>query len=89
MTVCMGYTAKTSQERAGKRRWKGAGTPCGENGRTQIPQLLYENVVKLTTFSSRDAEEINVIKMITLIDRSTSKRTFIHLLQQRKSMWPN
>ena len=38
---------------------------------------------------SRDAEEINVIKMITLIDRSTSKRTFIHLLQQRKSMWPN
>ena len=55
----------------------------------QIPQLLWENVGKLTTFSSRDAEEINVIKMITLIDRSTSKRTFIHLLQQRKSMWPN
>ena len=51
--------------------------------------VAVENVVKLTTFSSRDAEEINVIKMITLIDRSTSKRTFIHLLQQRKSMWPN
>ena len=32
MTVCMEYPAMISQERAGKRRWKGAGTPCRENG---------------------------------------------------------
>ena len=32
MTVCMGYPVMTSQERAGKRRRKGAGNPCRENG---------------------------------------------------------
>jgi len=32
MTVCMGYTAMTPQGRAGKRRRKGAGKPCRENG---------------------------------------------------------
>ena len=32
MTVCMGYPAKTPQGRAGKRRRKGAGNPCRENG---------------------------------------------------------
>ena len=32
MTVCMGYTAKTLRRRAGKRRRKGAGNPCRENG---------------------------------------------------------
>jgi len=32
MTVCMGYPAMTSQERAGKRRQKGAGNPCRKNG---------------------------------------------------------
>ena len=36
MTVCMGYPAKTSQERAGKRRRKGAGNPCRENGTPNI-----------------------------------------------------
>ena len=61
----------------------------GERQDVDFPVTVKNDVVKLTTFSSRDAEEINVIKMITLIDRSTSKRTFIHLLQQRKSMWPN
>jgi hypothetical protein len=35
-TVCMGYPAKTSQERAGKRRRKGAGNPCRENGTPNI-----------------------------------------------------
>ena len=35
-TVCMGYPAKTSQERAGKRRRKGAGNPCRENGAPNI-----------------------------------------------------
>ena len=32
MTVCMGYPAKILKRRAGKRRWKGAGNPCRENG---------------------------------------------------------
>ena len=32
MTVCMGYPAMTPQGRAGKRRWKGVGSPCRENG---------------------------------------------------------
>ena len=39
MTVCMGYPAMTPQGRAGKRRRKGAGNPCRENGRTLISQL--------------------------------------------------
>ena len=36
MTVCMGYTAKTPQGRAGKRRREGAGKPCRENGAPNI-----------------------------------------------------
>ena len=32
MTVCMGYPAMTPQGRAGKRRRKGVGNPCRENG---------------------------------------------------------
>jgi hypothetical protein len=32
MTVCMGYPAMILKRRAGKRRWKGAGNPCRENG---------------------------------------------------------
>ena len=36
MTVCMGYTAKTLRRRAGKRRRKGAGNPCRENGTPNI-----------------------------------------------------
>ena len=48
MTVCMGYPAMTSQERAGKRRWKGAGTPCRENGvRTMIFYFISERMVCL------------------------------------------
>ena len=39
MTVCMGYPAMTLKRRAGKRRRKGAGKPCRENGRTLISQL--------------------------------------------------
>ena len=35
-TVCMGYPAMTPQGRAGKRRWKGAGNPCRENGAPNI-----------------------------------------------------
>ena len=35
-TVCMGYTAITPQGRAGKRRRKGAGNPCRENGSPNI-----------------------------------------------------
>ena len=35
-TVCMGYTAMTPQGRAGKRRRKGAGKPCRENGTLNI-----------------------------------------------------
>ena len=36
MTVCMGYPAMTPQGRAGKRRRKGAGKPCRENGAPNI-----------------------------------------------------
>ena len=36
MTVCMGYPAITPQGRAGKRRRKGAGKPCRENGTPNI-----------------------------------------------------
>ena len=32
MTVRMEYPAMISQERAGRRRRKGAGNPCGDNG---------------------------------------------------------
>ena len=53
----------TSQERAGKRRRKGAGKPCRENGRTLIPQLPENNVVKLTTLFFRNASERRGISM--------------------------
>jgi hypothetical protein len=36
MTVCMRYTAKTLRRRAEKRRRKGAGNPCRENGAPNI-----------------------------------------------------
>jgi hypothetical protein len=36
MTVCMEYPAMTLRRRAGKRRRKGAGTPCRENGTPNI-----------------------------------------------------
>ena len=35
-TVCMGYPAMTLRRRAGKRRRKGAGNPCRENGAPNI-----------------------------------------------------
>jgi len=48
MTVCMGYPAMTLRRRAGKRRWKGAGTPCRENGvRTMIFYFISERMVCL------------------------------------------
>ena len=59
----MGYTAMTSQERAGKRRRKGAGNPCGENGKTLIPQLPEVNVVNLTTLIFRNVSERRGISM--------------------------
>ena len=34
--VCMGYPAMTLRRRAGKRRRKGAGKPCRENGAPNI-----------------------------------------------------
>ena len=36
MTVCMEYPAMTLRRRAGKRRRKGAGKPCKENGAPNI-----------------------------------------------------
>ena len=59
----MGYTATTPQGRAGKRRWKGAGKPCRENGKTLIPQLPEINVVKLTTLIFRNVNERKGISM--------------------------
>ena len=48
MTVCMRYSAMTSQERAGKRRRKEAGNPCRENGvRTMIIYFISERMVCL------------------------------------------
>jgi len=42
MTVCMGYPAMTPQERAGKRRRKGAGNPCREDGHEGIHLLMVD-----------------------------------------------
>ena len=42
MTVCMGYPAMTPQGRAGKRRWKGVGSPCRENGTQNLKSRWYE-----------------------------------------------
>ena len=42
MTVCMGYPAMTLQGRAGKRRWKGVGSPCRENGTQNLKSRWYE-----------------------------------------------
>ena len=88
-TVCMGYTAMTPQGRAGKRRRKGAGKPCRENGRTLIPQLPENNVVKLITLFFCNASERRVISMyICQMKPSSSRmreRKFIDLL--RKTKW--
>ena len=42
MTVCMGYPAMTPQGRARKRRRKGAGKPCRENGTQNLKSRWYE-----------------------------------------------
>jgi len=42
MTVCMGYPAMTPQERAGKRRRKGAGNPCREDGHEGLHLLMVD-----------------------------------------------
>ena len=41
-TVCMGYTAMTLRRRAGKRRRKGAGKPCRENGHEGLHLLMVD-----------------------------------------------
>jgi len=43
MTVCMGYTAMTLRRRAGKRRRKGAGNPCRENGHEGLHLLMVDH----------------------------------------------
>ena len=42
MTVCMGYPSMTPQGGAGKRRRKGAGNPCRENGTQNLKSRWYE-----------------------------------------------
>ena len=42
MTVYMEYPAMTPQGRAGKRRWKGVGSPCRENGTQNLKLRWYE-----------------------------------------------
>ena len=42
MTVCMGYTAMTLRRRAGKRRRKGEGNPCRENGHEGLHLLMVD-----------------------------------------------
>ena len=41
MTVCMGYTAMTPQGRAGQRRREGVGSPCRENGTSNLKSRWY------------------------------------------------
>jgi hypothetical protein len=41
-TVCIGYTAMTLRRRAGKRRRKGAGNLCGEDGHEGIHLLMVD-----------------------------------------------
>ena len=38
----MGYPAMTPQGRAGKRLWKGVGSPCRENGTQNLKSRWYE-----------------------------------------------
>ena len=38
----MGYPAMTPQVRAGKRRWKGAGNLCGEDGHEGLHLLMMD-----------------------------------------------
>ena len=57
MTVCMGYTAMTPRGRAGKRRRKGAGNPCRENGAPNI------------NWSKWPVDVVNAIRMNLLSER--------------------
>ena len=69
ITVCMGYPAMTSQERAGKRRRKGAGKPCRENG---APNVNWSRWVDMVNGTKRHSPKKlmcygspHVFKMIT------------------------
>ena len=66
------------KRRAGKRRRKGAGKPCRENGKTLILQLPEINVVKLTILVFRIAATPvgkriigNVLRMLQVLKMST------------------
>ena len=59
MTVCMGYPAMTPQGRAGKRRRKGAGNPCRENG---APKINVDNLSTLIPFVLRLSSTWHFVK---------------------------
>ena len=71
MTVCMGYPAMTPQGRAGKRRWKGAGKPCGKTAHIPLTGETHGKIREMLPFctfltaTKLYLGEVVVIKMIT------------------------
>ena len=61
MTVCMGYPVMTLRRRARKRRRKGAGKPCGENGRMVDPMPLRCEIFEMM----REYVGANLAKKVT------------------------
>ena len=83
MTVCMGYPAMTPQGRAGKRRRKGAGKPCRENGRMVNPMPLRCEIFEMMReyVGANLAKKVtNVVDVLKLAAQVENGHEGLHLL---------
>ena len=83
MTVCMGYTAMTLRRRAGKRRRKGAGNPCRENGRMVDPMPLRCELFEMMReyVGANPAKKVtNVVDVLKLAAQVEDGHEGLHLL---------
>ena len=83
MTVCMGYPAMTLRRRAGKRRRKGAGKPCRENGRMVDPMPLRCEILGMMReyVGANLAKKItNVVDVLKLAAQVEGGHEGLHLL---------
>ena len=83
MTVCMGYTAMTLRRRAGKRRRKGVGNPCRENGRMVDPMPLRCELFEMMReyVGANPAKKVtNVVDVLKLAAQVEDGHEGLHLL---------
>ena len=83
MTVCMGYPVMTLRRRARKRRRKGAGKPCGENGRMVDPMPLRCEIFEMMReyVGANLAKKVtNVVDVLKLAAQVEDGHEGLHLL---------